>query len=294
MHCAGSAISKGNVEIVIDRDSASDEFTVIYIRVNYGIISDMKNESTKLAPTIWRTVRAAMNPIRLNMLKTIFESSGRDFSVSDIARMFEIDQPIATIYLRQLNSRGLLGVTRGRIKVFYNANQDRSLPDSIAMQETLRECLKGELTEERETELLTILKAFAHFNRLAMITRLAEGPATISQLMDAVGGCVKSVYHHLRILYSADLIDGESAADGRTVFHLRSASHPLARTLLKITLRNQHRFAKYWNAPIGDEHDSDTVHVLRKIRKAENLHGYAPWRERKPFKPKSRPFKRSA
>ena len=254
----------------------------------------MKNDSCKLAPTIWRTVRAAMNPIRLNMLKTIFESSGRDFCVSDIARIFEIDQPVATIYLRQLNSRGLLGVTRGRIKVFYNANQDRSLPDSIALQETLRECLKGELTEQRETELLTILKGFAHFNRLAMITRLAEGSATVDQLLDAVGGCVKSIYHHLRILYSADLIDGNSDADGHTTLYLRSASHPLARTLLKITLRNQHRFAKYWNAPIDDAHDNGTAHVLRKIRNAEELYGYAPWRKRKPFKHKSRPFKTAA
>ena len=38
-------------------------------------------------PGRMRCIRAAMNPIRLNMLKTIFESGGRDFSVSDSARI---------------------------------------------------------------------------------------------------------------------------------------------------------------------------------------------------------------
>ena len=248
----------------------------------------MKKLDENLKPTIWRTVRSAMNPIRLNILKTILFSDEREFCVSDIARMFRIDQPVATIYLRQLNSRGLLGVERGRIKVFYNGRQDRSLPDSVAFQDTLRQCLEGDLPDGWESELMTIMKAFTHFNRLAILTRLAEGPAEISDLMQAVGGCVKSIYHHLRILYSADLISGDMAPRKATVFRLKPAVHPLACTLLKISLGNQHRFAKYWNPPIGDGKDSDTRAILRKLRKAEDLTGYAPWKVRKVVTGKSR------
>lgn len=206
-----------------------------------------------------------MNPIRLNILKTILFSRKREFCVSDIARRFQIDQPVATIYLRQLNARGLLGVERGRVKVFYNGHQDRSLPDSVEFQNVLRSCLEGELPTGWETELMTIMKAFSHFNRLAIITRLAEGPARIPDLTQAVGGCVKSIYHHLRILTSANLISADSAPRIATVFRLQPVAHPLARTLLKITLRNQHRFAKYWNAPIGDDADPATQTVLRKL-----------------------------
>lgn len=252
----------------------------------------MKSSKEKLRPTIWRTVRAAMNPIRLNILKTVLFSAEREFCVSDIARMFNIDQPVATIYLRQLNARGLVGVERGRIKVFYNGRQDRSLPDSVAFQDALRQCLAGKLPDGWESELMTIMKAFTHFNRLAIITRLAEGPADVSDLMQAVGGCVKSIYHHLRILYSADLISGDMKPRTATVFRLNAAKHPLACTLLKITLRNQHRFAKYWNAPIGDDTDPATQTVLRKLRKAEDLSGYAPWKVRKTIGRKSCPLSR--
>ena len=35
-------------------------------------------------------------------------------------------------------------------------------------------------------------------------------------------------------------------------------------------------------SPIDDRHDPDTVAILRKVRKAESLTGYAPWRQRKP------------
>ena len=254
----------------------------------------MRTDKIQLKPTIWRTVRAAMNPIRLNMLKTILFSNGREFCVSDIARLFQIDQPIATIYLRQLNSRGLLGVARGRIKVFYNGNQDRTLPDSAEFQDTLKKCLAGELKDDWESELMTVMKAFTHFNRLAVLTRLAEGPATVHELMETVGGCVKSIYHHLRILYSADLLDGVTAARRPTSFRLKPPSHPLARTLLKITLRNQKRFAKYWNAPIGDDKDPATLAVLDKINHAEDISGYAPWHVRKTVRPKSSPFPSAA
>lgn len=235
-----------------------------------------KDKKVPLAPTVWRTVRAVMNPVRLNLLRTVLFSSGRDFTVSDLARMFNIDQPVATIYLRQLNSRGLLGVTRGRIKVFYNSSQDRSLPDSIELQNVLRTCMSEPPRTGWEEELLTILKGFSHFNRLAIIVRLAEGPATIDQLAAAVGGCVKSMYHHLRILYSAGLIDGEGANNKATVFRLVANPHPLARTLLKITLRNQERFARYWNPPSSV--DAATRAVLRRIEAHE---GYAPWRQKK-------------
>ena len=235
----------------------------------HGTIEYMKNKVQGLTPTIWRTVRAAMNAKRLNLLRAVLFSNGREFTVSDLARKFGIDQPIATNYLRQLNARGLLGVTRGRIKVFYNSEQDRSLPDSVEIQETLKACMVADSAPGWEGKLMTVMKAFSHFNRLAMITRLAEGPATIDDLRQAIGGCVKSIYHHLEFLSAAGLISVDQAFHRPSVFQLVPPAHPLARTLLKITLQRQSRFRKYWNAPIGDDNDPATRYVLRKIDRAE-------------------------
>ncbi len=117
---------------------------------------------------------------------------------------------------------------------------------------------------------MTIMKAFSHFNRLAMITRLAEGPATIDDLRQAIGGCVKSIYHHLEFLNVAGLITVAHAFHRPSVFQLVPPVHPLTRTLLEITLQRQSRFRKYWNAPIGDDNDRTTRYVLRKIARAES------------------------
>lgn len=77
---------------------------------------------------MWRTCRALLNSTRLGMLKIAFENEG-NLCVRDYAKILSIPDSIASIYLRQLNARGLIGVKRDRIKVFYNGNQDRSLPD---------------------------------------------------------------------------------------------------------------------------------------------------------------------
>ncbi len=230
----------------------------------------MKNEIKELTPTIWRTIRAAMNAKRLNLLRAVLFSSGREYTVSDLARKFGIDQPIATNYLRQLNARGLLGVTRGKIKVFYNSEQDRSLPDSLKIQRALKSCMVADSAPGWEGKLMTVMKAFSHFNRLAMITRLAEGPATIDDLRHAIGGCVKSIYHHLEFLNAAGLISVDHTFHRPSIFQLVPPTHPLARTLLEITLQRQASFQGYRNEPIGDDNDQTTRYILHKIARTES------------------------
>ena len=59
-----------------------------------------------------------------------------------------------------MNARGLLGVERSYIKVFYNLNQDRSLPKSIELQEAMKAYLSGgELADGWEDQLVRIFKA---------------------------------------------------------------------------------------------------------------------------------------
>lgn len=220
-----------------------------------------------------------MNPLRLRLLRAVFRFDG-EFCVRDFARAMDIPDPIASIYLRQLNARGLIGVRRDRIKVFYNVQQDRSLPDSVRIQETLKTCLSGDLKDGWEEELLVILKAFSHFNRLAILTRLAEGPAMLEDLHAAVGGCVKSMYHHLRFLFTAGLLDGETVCRDATVFRLCAPTHPLARVLLELTLGSQKRFARYYNPPMGNP-DAASAHILAR------LDHRGTWRQK--VKPRTRP-----
>lgn len=74
---------------------------------------------------------------------------------------------------------------------------------------------------EELRRLRTFHKALADVNRLRIVRRLAEGPSTVSELIDHVGLSQPLVSHHLRRLRDAGLVETERV--GReTVYSLRS------------------------------------------------------------------------
>ena len=226
------------------------------------------NAKAKLKPTLWRTYRVLANEDRLRLFKAVLENSG-SLSVRDYAKMLNLADDVASVYLRQMNARGLLGVERSYIKVFYNLNQDRSLPKSIELQEAMQEYLSGKLTAGWEDELVRIFKAFTHFNRLAMIIRLSEGPATLHDLNRAAGIVVKSSYHHLRFLCGAGLIDINREWHRPDIYSLKPPTHPIAKLLIKQTLEDAANGERHFNRA-GKKIDRESKAILRKIRKEEN------------------------
>ena len=235
----------------------------------------------KLRPSLWRTCRAIRNPIRLRLLKEVFEHDGEK-CVSSLARSLEIEEPLASVYLRQLNARGLIGVARERIRVIYNTCPDRSLPESVKLQAVLRGYLAGELADGWDVELVRLIDAFSHPNRLAMLIRLARGPATIHQLTRAAGVVVKSIYHHLRFFTSAGLIACGRNARGFTAISLVPQTHPVVCTLLELTLAHA-RVGQDYRLEGPSHVDDATRGVLRKISAAEG-EPRRNWKSRRPLR----------
>ena len=246
---------------------------------------EKKDESGQgqLRPTFWRTCRAVMNETRLRLLKAVVESQGKACVVK-LAKTVGIDESLASICLRQLNARGLLGVRRERIKVLYNTEHDRSLPDSVAFQEALVAYLRQDLPKGWEMDLIRRLKAFTHFNRLAIIIRLAEGPATISDLYESVGVVVKSLYHHLQYLTGAKLVTVERRYGEGSVLRLAPQTHPVVQAMLGIVLAGAKNGQRYYNRGTNRA-DAASRKVLRKIAREEG-NPKTTWTRPKPFKPK--------
>ena len=251
----------------------------------------MRSEQVKLAPTLWRTCRAMMNPLRLRLLRMVFDHDDA-YTVTDFAKALGVEQSTATIYLRQLNARGLIGVRRQRIKVFYNTQPDRSLPEALAIRETMRTLCSGQMSEGWVSEILTVLRAFSHFNRLAMLERLFDGPATLDDLSDAMGVCVKSLYHHLRFLHSAGLLSVQMACRQPTVIALRKDVHPLAAALLGVVRGERSDGRTYKNRAVREKPDRATRKVLRKVARAEG-NPRLNWRDGSKMKPKRGKLKKS-
>lgn len=251
-------------------------------------MADMKS-SVELRPTLWRTVRAVLNEQRLRLLRDVFAHDG-EFYVRQVARRAGLDDPIASIYLRQMNARGLLGVRRDRIKVYYNTDPDRSLPEAVAFQSVLRSCVSGPQKKGWELRLMTVLRGFSHFNRLAILLRLAQGPASYAQLCAAMGICVKNFYHHMHYLRCAGLVD-TAFVNGESVFVLIRPEHPVSVCLLRLLLADAYASAAYFNPGSGRETDRAEKRVLKYLA-AHEANSNGRWREKKTMRSRSRKLPR--
>ena len=232
----------------------------------------------KLKPTYWRTCRALANEDRLRLFKAVVENEGR-FSVRQYARLLGLQDDVASVYLRQMNARGLLGVTREHIKVFYNLNTDRSLPQAAELQRALAAYVKGDLPDGWEESLVRLFKGFTHFNRLAIIVRLSKCEATLLELENAIGTVVKSIYHHLRFLYAAGLVETCRVGQEKIVYLLKKPTNPVAKVLLRHVL-GEGRCGKSNYNPVAGRPDKASRIVLAKINREEGVTA-ANWKNRR-------------
>lgn len=212
---------------------------------------------SKLSPTLWRTCRVLMNDIRLRLLWAVVTNNDR-LNVTEIARLLGVPQPIATNGLRALQSRGLLGVRRERYSVYYNLNDDRSLPEATALRNAFVKYFEtSELENEWTGKLCVTLKAFTHFNRLAILRWLAKGEADKAALTKATGIVVKTLEHHIQLLTGAGLISMRTDEKRQAVYRLVHQSHPIAAELLRQTLGGN---LTYFNDATGCEENLRLVH----------------------------------
>lgn len=211
----------------------------------------------KLSPTLWRTCRVLMNDVRLRLLWAVVKNNDR-LNVTGIAKLLGIIQPLATIGLRALQARGLIGVRRERYSVYYNLTEDRSLPEATRLRQAFVDYFDSDKLEfDWTNHVMILLKAFAHFNRLAMIRRLSEGEASKTDLEAASGVVVKTIEHHLRILTRAGLIEGRDDGKGSAIYHLLPQTNPIALELLRQTIGGE---LTYFNDASGYEKNLRIIH----------------------------------
>jgi DNA-binding transcriptional ArsR family regulator len=168
----------------------------------------MKNE---LNPTLWRTARALANADRLNLMRLVANSKGAK-GVSELALEAKLSIPIASIYLRALNARGLISVIRSGSFVYYGTGSDRSLPIAVAIQGAFRRLFaKKKLPSDWQNILLPILNAYSNQRRELMVRILFEHSGiSFLEFHKRSGLCETSFLRHLRILVNAGVVSLDS------------------------------------------------------------------------------------
>jgi len=133
-------------------------------------------------PTLWRTCRALANKTRLAMLIHIIRHPG--LSVTQIANAFDLTLPQASMYLRILNSRGLIRAARMGRYVFYEAKPDESIPAAPAILKAIRESLANEANPA--ATIYGYVTAFTHPRRILIVKALCGGSLSWQALQKRV------------------------------------------------------------------------------------------------------------
>ena len=182
-----------------------------------------------LSPTLWRTCRVLMNPLRLRCLDAVLREPGR--CVSAIAKEVHLPVPVASQYLRDLQARGMLAVTRRSRWVFYSAGPD----PSVEHADTLLVAI-GIARVNREIpidQVRAVLDGLAHPRRLAILHRLAQvRRSDFDGLRVATGISTPALWRHLDKLERCAWIQ-----HGEAAWRIAGDLPPFARRLLAETGR---------------------------------------------------------
>ena len=160
-----------------------------------------------LKPTLWRTVRALANVERLKLMRLVANAKGVK-GVGELAKEVGLSVSATSIYLRQLNARGLISVLRSGPYVYYGTGSDRSLPVAIEMQKSFQRLFsRKKLPSDWTERLMPVLCAYSHFRRETIVRVLLQHDhVNYAELLRCSGFCEPTFLRHLNILLKADVV----------------------------------------------------------------------------------------
>jgi predicted ArsR family transcriptional regulator len=180
-----------------------------------------------LTPTLWRTCRTLANRRRLGLFQAIL--SNPDVSVAQTAARLRMNPALASKYMRELNARGLLAVTRHAGNVFYRIEADSSVPQAHSLIDALTSVFRKE--KSPIDRIFRNVTAFTHPRRIAIVRCLKQGPTRFSDLRRELRISTPALQRHLRKLASRGFL--QSNMD-RGIYALKTSGSPLEMALLKL------------------------------------------------------------
>ena len=182
----------------------------------------------ELKPTLWRTCRVLANRSRLRILQDLMGSEPR--TVNDMAARMRMAEPLASQYLRLLQSRGLLRSHRDGRRVWYSVQADPSVTGAAELIAALRLALAPGDGVLRE--IMRTLTGFTHPRRLVVLEILSRGAREFAELQGQSGISARALGRHLAKLCGRGLVVAEG-----TRYRLCRDGSPLAKSLLALATR---------------------------------------------------------
>lgn len=182
-----------------------------------------------LRPSLWRTCRVLANRQRLRIFQCILQQPGQ--TVSEIARRLKLPVPVASHYLRLLESRSLLTARRTGKTVTYHI---RLASSGTSVAPLLRGLQRTFQADSHAIEsLFHLCTAFTHPRRIEIYQTLWAGVQTAGQLRVKRRISARSLGRHLEKLEARGFIELRSG-----VYKVRRPPGECGRALAALALRS--------------------------------------------------------
>jgi DNA-binding transcriptional ArsR family regulator len=150
----------------------------------------------KLQPTLWRTCRVLANRTRLKIFAVVMRQPG--LPVSRVASRVGLARPIASMYLRALESRGLLEVQRQGRWARYRLKQKPMEGSAGPLVGALAASIKS--GPNSFDALYRSAAVFANPGRVAVFRNLSGKPMSLAQLRSVTHLSLRTLFRHVKKL----------------------------------------------------------------------------------------------
>jgi DNA-binding transcriptional ArsR family regulator len=164
----------------------------------YGIGGVM----SALHPTVWRTCRVLSNEQRLKLLWRLFQFGEGSVTVLGIAA--DLQEPVASTYLRALNARGLISAKRKMNYVFYRPEANPEVEHAGVMLDAMRACYNDFMPLSKVSYHMT---AFTHPRRLEIVRALHHGDVDAGQISVQTGIPPQALARHVKKLVARGYVE---------------------------------------------------------------------------------------
>lgn len=179
-----------------------------------------------LQPTLWRTCRILASRTRLRLLAELAHKQPR--SVSELAGALALSQPLSSLSLRALESRGLLKVKRIRRRVEYRIATTAAAGELAGLIAALQAGLSGETAFQ--VLVFKLATAFTHPSRVQIYCSLKVSEKSQTQLQAELRISRPALCRHLQKLLTRGFVTRDDAGIYSTLKH----HHALGRVLAEL------------------------------------------------------------
>jgi DNA-binding IclR family transcriptional regulator len=162
----------------------------------------------------------------LRILGLLFRQPGLPVSV--VAEQLRLPRPVASLYLRALNSRGLLQAERTGSWVRYRPGPEDGAPHAQLLCAALRHAFRNE--PDPVEHIYRLATAFTNARRMELYRLLNHGPHPYAQLHASARMSRYALNRHLTKLQSRGFVQQHN-----NLWRAQPGAGNLARTLAELT-----------------------------------------------------------